>query len=160
MSAMYSSGTTTFTDMTGSSTTGLAFFAASWNAIAGGLERRSRRINLVERAVVQLHPDIVDWISAEDASGECLLDPAIDRFNKLPRQDVVAELAFENTAAPGLGRQQPNLRMRVVTVTFDLPYVAAFAFRLSRECFPVCNLRPGERRLDVELAPQPVDDEL
>ena len=32
-SPMYSFGTTTSTRMTGSSSTGLAFFAASWNAI-------------------------------------------------------------------------------------------------------------------------------
>src|SRR5260221_13696376 len=66
----------------------------------------------------------------------------------------------ENNAGPRLARRQPNLCMRVVSVASELPMVTGLTFGRLRHRLLVDDLWLADRRLDVELTLQPVDDYL
>ena len=83
--------------MIGSISTGLAFLAASWNAIEPAiLNAISDESTSWVRTVVELDADIVDRIAGEHAARERFLDALVDRLDVFLRNraalDVVLEL--------------------------------------------------------------------
>ena len=69
-------------------------------------------------------------------------------------------VVIELVALARLTRDQADLRVAVLAAAAGLLDVAALALGRTRERFLVGDLRLADARLDVELALQPVDDDL
>src|SRR2546428_3636510 len=127
---------------------------------AGDLERHFRRVDIVVRAVVQLDPHIVDRIAGQHAAREGFLDAFVDRLDEFLRDRAADDFVLEDVAGARLAREQMYLRVAVLPAAARLLDVAAVAVRRTRQRFLVGDLRLADCRLDVELALQPIDDDL
>src|SRR4030095_1421552 len=77
-----------------------------------------------------------------------------------PRDGAADDVVHELVAFAGLARDHPDLGVPVLAAAAGLLDVAVFALRRARHRFLVRDLRLADRRLDVELALQAVDDDL
>src|SRR5438093_8175717 len=127
---------------------------------AGDLERHFRRVDVMVRAVVQLDPDIVNRVAGEDAARQRFPDAFLDRLDEFPGDRPAGGLVFEDVAGTRLAGIQMDLRVAVLPAAAGLLHVPAVAVRGLRERLLVGDLRLADRRLDVELALQAVDDDL
>ena len=61
-----------------------------------------QQFDVVVRAVVQLDPHIVDWISWQDAVCERLPDPILDRLDEFVWDRAADDFVLEHVAGAGL----------------------------------------------------------
>src|SRR5712691_2622850 len=127
---------------------------------AGDLERHLGRVDVVIRTVVQLDPHIVDRIAGQHAAREGLLDTFVDRLDEFLRDRPAGDFVLEDVTAARFAGEEMNLRVAVLAAAAGLLDIAAVAVRRTRQGLLVRDLRLADRRLDVELALQPVDDDL
>src|SRR5436190_2434390 len=126
----------------------------------GDLEGHFRRVDVVVRAVVQLDADVVHRVAREHAARERLLDPFVDRLDELLRNRALRGLVLEDVAGARLAGEEMNLHVAVLAAAAGLLGVLHLAVRRTGQRFLVGDLRPADARLDVELAPEAVDDDL
>jgi hypothetical protein len=126
---MYSSGTTTSTDITGSSRTGLAL----------------------------LHID--QGISGENSAFHRFLDSLFDRFHEFLRNRSANGVVLKLEALTRLLRNETDLDVSVLTASTRLTDVFAFSFGGLADGLAIRNLRLANVRLNVELAHHAIDDD-
>ena len=86
--------------------------------------------------------------------------PSSTGLDELLGDRAAHDLVLEHVARARLAGMQVNLRVAVLPAAARLPHVPTLAIRRARERLFVRDLRLAHRRLDVELALQPVDDDL
>src|SRR5581483_9522706 len=127
---------------------------------AGDLERHFRRVDVVVRAVIQLHLHVVDRVAGQDAARERFANAFLDRLDEFLRDRAADDFVLEDVAGARFARIHVDLRVAVLTAAARLLGVFHFAVGRTRERLLVRDLRLADRRLDVELALQAVDDDV
>ena len=112
-------------------------------------------------AVDQLDLDVDDGVAGEDARVHGLLDALVDRLDVLLRDLAADDLVLELVAGAGLLREQVDDGVAVLARAAGLADEPALDLlgRL-RDRLAVGDLRPADVGVDLELAHQPVDDDL
>src|SRR5207253_5291034 len=128
---------------------------------AGDLEGHLARVDLVVRAVDQLYPDVDDGVARHNARLHRLLDAEVDRGDVLLGDLAADDLVDELVAVAGIHRLAVDHGVAVLAATPGLANEATLdlldglADRLA-----VGDLGAADVRVDVELAREPIDDDL
>ncbi len=151
---MYSSGTTTSTDITGSSSTGLALRAASLKAIeAGDLEGHFVRIHIVIAAVVERGLHVHHFVAGENAAFHGFLDALVHRLDEFLGNHAADYFVDELVALAGLVRFEADA---CTWPYWPLPPVCRMylpsALRLLADGLAISHLRLADVGLHAELA--------
>src|SRR5438105_1519130 len=128
---------------------------------ARDLEGALARVDLVVRPVDELDLDVDDRIAGEHAGLHRLLDARVDRPDVLLGDLAADDLVLELVAGARRLRGEVDDRVAVLARAARLPDELApdLLDRLA-DGLAVGDLRAADVRVDVELALQPVDDDL
>src|SRR3989454_11764619 len=88
------------------------------------------------------------------------LPPSVAGFDNFLRDRPAGDFVLEDVTAARFAGEEMNLRVAVLAAAAGLLDIAAVAVRRTRQGLLVRDLRLADRRLDVELTLQPVDDDL
>src|SRR6185437_11568726 len=127
----------------------------------GDLERHLARVDLVERAVDQLDPNVDDRVAGQNARFHRLLDAEVDRRDVLLGNLAADDLVDELVAVAGIHRLEVDHGVAVLATAAGLADEASLDL-LDRPAdgLTVSDLWAADVRVDVELTRQPVDDDL
>src|SRR5215210_1039420 len=128
---------------------------------AGHLEGDLARVDVVERAVDELDPDVDDRIAGQHPRLHRLLDAEVDRADVLLGDLAAHDLVDELVALAGLVRARVDHGVAVLAAAARLAHELALDL-LDRapERLAIGDLRPADVGVDRELAHQAVDDDL
>ncbi len=128
---------------------------------AGDLERHFRRVDFVERTVLQGDPHVDGGIAGEHACGERLLDALVDRRDVLLRDASTRDLVDELVATAGARRFDVDDDVRELAHAAGLLDVAVDDLLDGlRDGLAVGDLWLADVGVDLELAHHAVDDDL
>src|SRR5919107_1417067 len=126
----------------------------------GYLERHLGGVDVVVRAVDELHPDIHHGVAGDDAGIERLLDTLVHARDVLPRDDAADDLVVELVAGLVVVLGVDD-RVAVLAPATGLPHEPALdALDALADGLAVGDLRTADVRVHPELAQEPVDDDL
>ena len=129
--------------------------------LSGELERQLRGVHLMVRAVDQRGTHVDHGVPGQDAGLQRLLDPLVHRRDVLPRDRPTDDLVDELVAAARARGFEVDLHHAVLAMAAGLADVAPHDLvDGSADRLPVGHLRLADVRSDVELAGQPVDQDL
>src|SRR5258708_775634 len=126
---------------------------------ARDFERLRRGVDLVVRAVVELDLDVDDGVAREHAAVHRLADALLDGRNELLRDGAADDLVLEDEARPALARLEPDEHVAVLAAPAGLLGVLVLGVDLLRDALAIRDFGLADVRLDLELAPQAVDDD-
>src|SRR5205823_11360973 len=128
---------------------------------AGDLEGHLARVDVVIRAVDQLHPDVDDGVAGHDAGLHRLLDAEVDRGDVFLGNLAADDLVDEVVAVAGIHRLEVDHGVAVLAAAAGLADETALDLldRLA-DGLAVGDLGPADVGVDAELAREPVDDDL
>ena len=113
---------------------------------AGDLEGHLRRVDLVERAVVQAHPDADHREAGENPPGERFADSLVDRLDVLARDGAADDVVGELVVLRPVERPDADLGVTVLAATAGLPHEPSLALRLFADGLAVRDLRAADGR--------------
>src|SRR5919107_568904 len=126
----------------------------------GYLERHLGGVDVVVRAVDELHPDIHHGVAGDDAGIERLLDTLVHARDVLPRDDAADDLVVELVAGLVVVLGVDN-RVAILAPATRLPDKPALdTLDALADGLAVGDLRTADVRVHPELAQEPVDDDL
>ena len=127
----------------------------------GHLERHLARVDVVVRAVDELDADVDNGIPREHPGLHRLLNTEVDCRDVLLRDLPADDLVHELVAVAGIHRLGVDDCVSVLAAAAGLADEAALdLLRRLADRLAVGDLRPADVRGDVELALEPVDDDL
>src|SRR5262249_33968372 len=128
---------------------------------ARDLEGHLARVDVVVRTVDELDADVHDRVAAEDAGLHRLLDAEVDRTDVLLRDLAADDLVHELVAGALLAGLEVDDGVAVLAAAAGLAdELAVDLLDGLPDRLAVRDLRPADVRVDVELALEPVDDDL
>ena len=119
---------------------------------AGDLEGHVVRVDLVELAVHERHPDVDHRVPSHHALGHVVDDPLLDRGAEILRNRAAEDLVLPDKALASLGRSHLDDADPVLTVTTRLLDVPALGPAVARYRLAVRHARGLRGRLDAVLA--------
>ena len=139
--------------------TGFAFFAPALKGDrACDLERHFGRIDVVVRAVKQLHFYILNRIARENTVLHRFLNADGYRFDELPRHRAADDRIFKFVSLAFFVRLELDPDMAKLSFAAGLADEFSFGLNFLADRFFVRNLRTPDVRFDLEFTLHAVDD--
>src|SRR4029453_14990460 len=109
---------------------------------------------------MELDRHVVARVTGQHTSRHRLADALVDGLDEVFRNRAADDVVDELVAFTRLPRDQANLRVAVLAAAARLPDVTTFAFGRSGQRVLVGNLPRPHTPLNIELALEPIDDDL
>src|SRR5688572_15331213 len=121
------------------------------------LERHLRRVDVVVRAVVELHLDVDDGVAGEQAPRQQLPHALLDRGDEVPWDDAADDRILELEALAAREGRELDPAVAVLPVAARLTLVLPLCLRGAADRLLVGHLRRLQLHLDAELPLEALD---